>query len=160
MCMKFKNKDLQNELEDQSHEVGRLKIKLAKEQEEMCKKPKELEETRRVSIGLQTQLEEAKRIEDVMKLQLAEKEKENQRLEMEIVGLRKKIEKSKDHVKFNESSVILDEIMKCKRLSSNKAGLGFRKEEYKLKEVSWSPKTPEAESSKAVHAPVHTNKEV
>ena len=41
--------------------------------------------------------------------------KENQRLEMEIVGLRKKIEKSKDHVKFNENSVILDEILKCKK---------------------------------------------
>ena len=48
-----------------------------------------------------------------MKLQLEEKEKTNQRLEMEIVGLRKKFEKSKAHVKFNESSVILDEILKC-----------------------------------------------
>ena len=75
MSMKFKNKDLQDELEDQSHEVGRLKIKLAKEQEEMCTNPKELEETRRVSIGLKTQLEEAKRIEDDMKLQLEGKEK-------------------------------------------------------------------------------------
>ena len=74
-------------------------------------------------------MEEAKRIEDVMKLQLEEKEKENQRLEMEIVGLRKKIEKSKNHVKFNESSVILDEILKCERISSDKFGLGFKKEE-------------------------------
>ena len=62
---------------------------------------------------------------------------------MEVVGLRKKIEKSKDHVKFNESSVILDEILKCQRLSSDKSGLGFKKEEDKLKQVLWSPKTPE-----------------
>ena len=76
-------------------------------------------------------MEEAKRTEDVMKFQLEKKEKENQRLEMEIVGLRKKIDKSKDHVKFNESSVILDEILKCQRLSSDKSGLGFKKEEDK-----------------------------
>ena len=79
---------------------------------------------------------------------------------MEIVGLRKKIEKSKDHVKFNESSVVLDEILKCQRLSSDKFGLGFKKEEDKLKEDLWSPRTPEAGSNKAVHAPPHANKEV
>ena len=79
---------------------------------------------------------------------------------MEIVGLRKKIDKSKDHVKFNENSVILDEILKCQRLSSDKSGLGFKKEEDKLKEVLWLPKTPEAGSSKAVHAPAHAHKEV
>ena len=62
MCMKSKNKDLQDELEDQNLEVERLKIKLAKEQEEMCKNPKELEETRGGSIGLKTQLAEDKRI--------------------------------------------------------------------------------------------------
>ena len=92
-------------------------------------------------------MEEAKRIEDVMKLLLEEKERENQRLEMEVVGLRKKIEKSNDYVKFNESSVILDEIMKCQRISSDKSGLGFKKEEDKLKEVLWSPRIPEAGSS-------------
>ena len=79
---------------------------------------------------------------------------------MEIVGLRKKIEKSKDYVKFNESSVVLDEILKCQRISSDKSGLGFKKEEDKLKEVLGSPRTPEVESSEVVHAPAHANKEV
>ena len=78
-------------------------------------------------------MEEVKRTEYVMKVQLEEKQKENQRLEMEIVGLRKKIDKSKYHVKFNESLVILDELLKCQRLSSDKSGLGFKKEEEKLK---------------------------
>ena len=105
-------------------------------------------------------MEEAKRIEDVMKLQLEEKERENQRLEIEIVGLRRKIEKSKDHVKFNENSVILDEILKCQRLSSDKSCLGFKKEDDKLKEVLGSPRTLEAESNKAIHTPAHSNKEV
>ena len=68
-----------------------------------------------------------------MKFQLEEKEKENQRLEIEIVGLRKKIDESKDHVKFNESSIILDEILKCKRLSSDKYSIWFKKEDDKLK---------------------------
>ena len=95
-----------------------------------------------------------------MKFQLEEKERENQRLEMEVVGLRKQIEKSKDHVKFNESSIILDEILKCQRLSSDKSGHGFKKEEDKLKELLGSPKTPEAESSMVVHAPAHANKKV
>ena len=47
---------------------------------------------------------------------------------MEIVGLRKKIEKSKAHVKFNESSFILDEIIKGQRYPSNTYGLGYKKE--------------------------------
>ena len=63
-------------------------------------------------------------------------------------------------MKFNESSVILDEILKCQRLSSDKSGLGFKKEEDKLKEVLWSPRTPEAESNMVVHAHAHANKEV
>ena len=125
MKLKLKNKDLQ----DQNDEIKELKIGLAKEQEEIGADPKELEEARWTNTDLKIQLEEAKRIEDVMKLQLEEKEKENQRLEMEIVGLRNKIEKSKDHVKFNECLVILDEILKCQRLSSYKSGLGFKKEE-------------------------------
>ena len=79
---------------------------------------------------------------------------------MEIFGLRNKIENSKYHVKFNESLVILNEILKCQRLSSDKSGLGFKKEEDKLKEVMWSPRTPEAGSNKVVHAPAHANKEV
>ena len=111
--LKFKNKDLQDKLQDQNDELKKLKTGLAKEQEEIGVDSKDLEEARWVNIDLKVQLEEAKRTENVMKFQLEEKENENQRLEMEIVGLRKKIDKSKDHVKFNESSVILDEILKC-----------------------------------------------
>ena len=90
-----------------------MKIGLAKEQEEIGVDSKDLEEARWANANLKVQLEEAKRIEYVMKFHLEEKGRENQRLEMEVVGLRKKIEKSKDRVKFNESSVILDEILKC-----------------------------------------------
>ena len=105
-------------------------------------------------------MDEAKRTKDAMNFQLEEKEKENQRLEMEIVGLRKKIEQLKYHVKLNEILVILDEILKCQNLSSGKSGLGFKKEEDKLKEVFWSPRTLEAKSSKTIHAHAHDNKDI
>ena len=62
---------------------------------------------------------------------------------MEIVSLRKKIEKSKSHVKFNESSFILDEILKCQRYPFDTSGLGYKKEEEKSEGGTWSPKNPE-----------------
>ena len=108
MKLKLKNKYLQVKLQDQNDEIKELKIGLAKEKEHIGVDPKDCEEARWVNTDLKVKLEEAKRIEDVMKFQLEEKERENQRLEMEVVGLRKNIEKSKDHVKFNEISVSKD----------------------------------------------------
>ena len=67
MRMKLKNKGLEDELEDLNNEIGRLKSNLAREQEKIDKIPTELEEIRRVNVGLKTQLEEANRIEDVLK---------------------------------------------------------------------------------------------
>ena len=130
----------------------------------MIKIPTNLEQIRRVNVGLKTQLEEANRIEDVLKLQLEENEKKNQKLEMEIVGLKKKFEKSKAQVMFNESSVILDEILKCQRSPFETSGLGYKKVDEKIGEVKWSPKTPEVvstslkEESKAPNAPAQDNK--
>ena len=57
MRMKLKNKGLEFELEDQNNEIGRLKSNLAREQEKIDKIPIELEEIRRVNVGLKTQLE-------------------------------------------------------------------------------------------------------
>ena len=54
---------MEDELENQNDEIGRLKSKLAREKEKIDKIPKELEETRRNNIGLGARLEEAKRIE-------------------------------------------------------------------------------------------------
>ena len=62
MRMKFKNKNLEDGLENQNNEIGRLKSELANEQGKIDKSPKEIEEIRR------NQLEEAKRIEETMKL--------------------------------------------------------------------------------------------
>ena len=46
-----------------------------------------------------------------MKNQLEEKEQTIQKLEMEVVGLRKKGEKTNSFVKFKDISVVLDKIL-------------------------------------------------
>ena len=76
-------------------------IDLTLEQKNHDKDSKILEEAREANLDLKTQLEEAKRIEEALRDQLEEKEVTNQKHEFEIVNLRKKIEKSKHHEKFN-----------------------------------------------------------
>ena len=83
---------------------------------------------------------------------------------MEIVGLKREIEKSKAQVMFNESSIILDEILTCQRSLFDTYGLGYKKVDDKIGEVKWSPKTPEVGSTslkediKAPNAPAQDNK--
>ena len=71
------------------------------------------------------QLEEAKRIEEVLKDQLDEKEDQCQKLEMEVVCLKKTSEKSNACVKFRNNSIILDEILDRQRSPFDKSGLGY-----------------------------------
>ena len=59
---------------------------------------------------MKTWLEEAKRIEEILKIQLKEKEETFQKLEMEVVGLRKKGENNESFVKVKDNSVVLDNI--------------------------------------------------
>ena len=88
----------------------------------------ELEETKATNIRLKTQVEGARRIEEVLKYQLDEKERACQKLEMEVVDLRKKDEKNDAHAKFKNSSTILGEILDCQRSPFDKTGLGYNKE--------------------------------
>ena len=91
-----KERELQDQLEDKDDEIERLKPKLisqAKEQEELGENSGEIEETREANVNLKTQLEEAKRIEEALKKQFDEKDKSCQNLEMEVVYLKKKVEK-------------------------------------------------------------------
>jgi len=58
-------------------------------------------------------LEEKNMIIDTLTFQLAEREKHNEKLECEIVGLRKDIEKTKSlNLRFAKGSETLDEIIK------------------------------------------------
>ena len=90
-------------LKEKEVEKEQLKIDLidlALEQKNHDKDSKILEEAREANHDLKTQLEEAKRIEEILKRQLEEKEKIVQKLEMEVIGLRKKGKKNEALVKL------------------------------------------------------------
>eukprot|EP00253_Pinus_taeda_P018537 PITA_18537 len=71
-------------------------------------------------------LEEKNMIIDTLTFQLAEREKNNEKLECEIVGLRKDIEKTKAlYLRFAKGSETLDEIIKVQHSPLIKTGLGF-----------------------------------
>ena len=74
-------------------------------------------------------LEERDMIIDTLTFQLAKREKHNEKLECEIVGLRKDIEKTKAlNLRFNKGSKTLNEIIKVQCSPLIKTGLGYTKE--------------------------------
>ena len=86
----------------------------------------------------------------------------NQKHELDIVNIRKKIEKSKHHEKFNNSFVMLDKLLDCQRSPFYKYSLGFRKVDDNLEEYKWSPNTPNSGPSMtkdASYIPAHDNKD-
>lgn len=78
---------------------------------------------------LKTCLEEKNMIIDTLQFQLDEKEKFLEKLECEIVGLRKEIEKTKAlNLKFVKGSETLDEIINVQHSPLIKTGLGYNGE--------------------------------
>eukprot|EP00253_Pinus_taeda_P012979 PITA_12979 len=74
-------------------------------------------------------IEEKNMIIDTLQFQIDEKERHLEKLEGEIVGLRKEIEKTKDiNLKFVKGSETLDEIINVQRSPLNKTGLGYNGE--------------------------------
>ena len=74
-------------------------------------------------------LEEKKMIIDTLQFQLDEKEQFLEKLECEIVGLRKEIEKTKAlNLKFVKGSETLDEIINVQHSPLIKTGLGYTRE--------------------------------
>eukprot|EP00253_Pinus_taeda_P009455 PITA_09455 len=74
-------------------------------------------------------LEERNKIIDTMQTQLDEKEKSLEKLECEIVGLRKEIEKTKAlNLKFVKGSETLDDIISVQNSPLIKTGLGYNGE--------------------------------
>eukprot|EP00253_Pinus_taeda_P004719 PITA_04719 len=74
-------------------------------------------------------LEEKNMIIDTLQFQLAESEKHHEKLECEIVGLRKEIEKTKAlNLRFVKGSETLDEIINVQRSPLIKTGLGYNEE--------------------------------
>ena len=71
-------------------------------------------------------LEESKIIIETLKNQLEEKEKHNEKLECEVVSLRKELEKLKTlNLRFAKGSKTLDEIIKVQCSLFIKTGLGY-----------------------------------
>jgi hypothetical protein len=118
-------------MEEKEEEITRLK----NEKEDM-KVYDDIRKSFETIIHLKTQMEEAKRVEELLKNQNNEKEESYDKLEDEIVDLRKKVEKSH---KFLNISKILDESLESQRSSYDKSGLGY-KEEATHAEASTSKK--------------------
>ena len=74
-------------------------------------------------------LEEKSMIIDSLTFQLAKREKHNEKLECEIVGLRKDIKKTKVlNLRFAKGSKTLDEIIKVQHSPLIETGLGYTEE--------------------------------
>ena len=86
-------------------------------------------EDKKEIIGLNTQLEEEKKIEDTLLQQMREKNLECERLEEEVVSLRKKLEKAQRDLLMNtsrvKSSEKLDQILNAQRSPLIKVGIGY-----------------------------------
>ena len=150
-------------MKEKDAEVEQLNTELIGQKEEPKDLGEVLKETREVNHDLKTQLEEAKRIEEIMKIQLEEKEETIQKLEMEVVGLRKKGGKNESFVEFKDILIVLDKILDFQRSPLDKTGLGYKKDKGKSKDDTWSPKTPEGVPSTSkvdTHAPAYDNKDV
>jgi hypothetical protein len=132
------------QLEEKEEEITRLK----NEKEDM-NVDDEVRKSFEIIVHLKTQIEEAKRIEELLKNQINEKEETCCKLEVEIVDLRKKVEKSN---KLLNSSKILDEILESQRSSCDKSGLGYKEEDTHA-EASTSKKHEVSPSKKEDNVP-------
>jgi hypothetical protein len=119
--LKEQEESKKNLLEEKEEEIKRLKNEI----EENKKVDDEIIKIFEVNIHLKTQIEEAKIIEELLKNQVIEKEESCHKLEVEVVDLRKKVEKSN---KLLNSSTILNEILDSQRSPNDKSGLGYKKE--------------------------------
>ena len=94
-------------------------------------------EDKKEIIGLKTQLEEAKKVEDTLLQQMREKIQECERLEEEVMSLRKNLEKSQRDLLMNTpkmtSSEQLDQILSAQRSPLIKTGIRYEGETSKSK---------------------------
>jgi hypothetical protein len=108
---------------------------------------KTIKETGKVINDLKTQLQEAKRIEEVILKQLNDREQDCEKLEAEIVLLKREIEKEKKQSRFENSSKILNDILNNQRSPSNKTGLGYDQKKFNkgsnftYQEINKNPKS-------------------
>ena len=83
--------DLEGELRSALEEIDRLKLKCRKQKDILLKYVRE-EQNSEALIQLKVELEEAKKVEDILLKQMKDKTQEQEKLEEEVVCLRKKLE--------------------------------------------------------------------
>jgi hypothetical protein len=86
---------------------------------------KNINKIEQIIVDLKNQLQEAKIIEKILSKRLNDKEQNCEKLEAEIVLIRRKLEKCTNLSKFESSSKIMDAILNNQIPSSNKVGLGY-----------------------------------
>jgi hypothetical protein len=124
--------NLEAELISSLEEIDRLRGRI-KRRKSNCRNMKRrimiFMKQKKIVIIMKTQLEEEKRIEEVVRIQLKEKEENCERLEDEIVSLRKELEKTIDQLNrslnFGNIIEILDNILSFQRSPFIKTGLGY-----------------------------------
>jgi hypothetical protein len=82
--------------------------------------------------NLQNQILETNRIEESLEKSLKEKQTTYERMEAEIVHLRKELDAKFIQTKYENSSKILDKIITTQRDSGNKNGIGYSQEETQV----------------------------
>ena len=117
----------QNGESDKEGEVG-LKVELISALEELEKCKRKNRQSNHVISNLETQLLEAKNIEDELNLQLKIRIQDFERIEEEIMQLRKRIDEESIKSKFENNSKVLDGILSIQIPSIDKSGLGYDKE--------------------------------
>jgi hypothetical protein len=131
-----------------------LREQLLEHEEKQKSREKEvlitIKESEQIIIDLKTQLQEAKRIEEVISKQLNEKQLDCEKLEAEIVFLKRELEKGNNQSRFENSSKILDDILNSQISSSNKSGLGYDQKKSNKGSNSTSQKTDKNPKSYAV----------
>jgi chromosome segregation ATPase len=119
--LKQKEESKKTRLEEKEEEIKILKNAIEENKMVDDESRKSLE----IIVHLKTQIEEAKRVEEILRNQINEKEESCHKLEVEVVDLRMKVEKSN---KFLNSSTILNEILDSQISPNDKLGLGYKEE--------------------------------
>jgi hypothetical protein len=122
--LKEQEKSNKTQLEEKEEEITRLK-----NGKEYIKVDYEISKSLETIIHLKTQIEEAKRVEELLKNQINEKEESFHKLEVEVVDLRKKVEKSN---KFLNSSQILSEILERQISPNDKSGKSITSKKHEV----------------------------
>lgn len=119
--------DLEGELVSPLEEIHRGIHRLRKKNK--TKKELQIKDKAEAIKPFLLQIEKAKKIQETLNQQLNEKNQACGMLEGEMFLLRKKIEKVKNHMRFNEKfgkgTESLNELLDAKKVSNNRVGVGF-----------------------------------